>query len=104
MCCATKHLLMLKGVSVAKDVAGAVSLKVGLVNNHRLEWKPSQPLQISEAFLYATRRPGHEPSKRWIRYPMTESMYFVQITWTWHGTDDFLELMLSKELEGLAAL
>jgi hypothetical protein len=31
-------------------------------------------------------------------------MYFVQINWTWHGTDDFLELMFSKELEGLAAL
>ncbi len=33
-----------------------------------------------------------------------KSMYFVQNNWTWHGTDDFLELMFSEELEGLAAL
>jgi len=32
------------------------------------------------------------------------SMYVVQNTWTWHGTDYFLELMFSEELEGLAAL
>jgi hypothetical protein len=32
---------------------------------------------------------------------MTESMYLAQITWTWHGTDDFLELMFSKELKGV---
>jgi hypothetical protein len=31
-------------------------------------------------------------------------MYFVQNNWTWHGTDDFLELRLSEEPEGLAAL
>jgi hypothetical protein len=35
---------------------------------------------------------------------MAEPIYFVQNTWTWHGTDDFLELRFSKELEGLAAL
>ena len=32
------------------------------------------------------------------------SMYVVQNTWTWHGTDYFLELMFSEELEGLATL
>ena len=31
-------------------------------------------------------------------------MYFVQNNWTGPGTDDFLELMFSEELEGLAAL
>jgi hypothetical protein len=33
-----------------------------------------------------------------------ESTYIVQNTWTWSGTDDFLELNLSEELEGFAAL
>jgi hypothetical protein len=33
-----------------------------------------------------------------------ESTYVVQNTWTWHGTDDFLEQKLSEELEGFAAL
>ena len=31
-------------------------------------------------------------------------IYFAQNIWTWHGTDDFLELKLSEEPEGLAAL
>jgi hypothetical protein len=72
MCCATKRPLLLKGVLVAKDVAGAVSLKTKLADNHDLDWKPPQPLQISEVLLYATRRPGHEPSKCWILYLMEE--------------------------------
>ena len=104
MCCETKRPLMLKGVLVAKDVAGAVSLWTTLADNHDVDWKPHQPPQISEALLYATRRPGHEPSKRWTRLPRRGSMYVVQNTWTWHGTDDFLELMLSEEPEELAAL
>ena len=33
-----------------------------------------------------------------------ESTDIAQNTWTWHGTDDFLEQKLSEELEGLAAL
>jgi len=32
------------------------------------------------------------------------SIHAVKNNWTWHGTDDFLELTFSKELEGLAAL
>jgi hypothetical protein len=32
------------------------------------------------------------------------SIHAVINNWTWHGTDDFLELKLSEELEGLAAL
>lgn len=95
---------MLKGVLVAKDVGGAVSLRCTLADNHDVDWKPPQPLQISEVLLYATRRPGHEPSKRWTRFLWRASMYFVQIIWTWPGTNDFLELMFSEELEGLAAL
>ena len=33
-----------------------------------------------------------------------ESTCIVQNTWTWHGTDDFLELRLSEELEEFAAV
>jgi len=33
-----------------------------------------------------------------------ESTHFVQSTWTQPGTDDFLELKSSEELEGFAAL
>jgi hypothetical protein len=90
---------------VAKDVAGAV--------------EPSASRWFTTMSLIG-RRPGHCKHLKLCRMlrgaqvmnhrnvgsalQWRESTHAVQNTWTWHGTDDFLELKFSEEPEELAAL